>query len=129
MILHDIYTSVLISNNIKANENTLSILYYGSCHIINLTKILSRTGYTIRPNLTINHSYKNEEINRCLDLATANFFFDVENVENMALMFRFTEIFNADLSRWNVGKVENMRGMFNYAVAFNSDLSGWNVKI
>ncbi|SMM98608.1 Chitinase [uncultured Candidatus Thioglobus sp.] len=52
---------------------------------------------------------------------------DVSNVRNMESMFRGAKSFNQDLSSWNVSNVMNMRRMFRSATAFNSDISGWNV--
>ena len=42
-------------------------------------------------------------------------------------MFVRNELFNSDLSKWNVAKVTKMINMFNKAKEFNSDLSKWNV--
>ncbi|MEO9510874.1 MAG: BspA family leucine-rich repeat surface protein [Flavobacteriaceae bacterium] len=51
----------------------------------------------------------------------------VDNVENMANMFRDASSFNQDISSWNVGNVERMDGMFSAASSFNADISGWDV--
>ena len=46
---------------------------------------------------------------------------------NKYLTFSNCNIFNSDLSRWDVSKVTDMGGMFYYCTQFNSDLSKWNV--
>ncbi|WP_285653971.1 BspA family leucine-rich repeat surface protein [Allomuricauda sp. NBRC 101325] len=48
------------------------------------------------------------------------------NVENMYGMFLNADIFNQDISSWDVGKVQNMGAMFAQAPVFNKDISGWN---
>ncbi|WP_188752688.1 BspA family leucine-rich repeat surface protein [Parapedobacter defluvii] len=40
-------------------------------------------------------------------------------------MFRETEVFNQDLSSWDVSKATNMYGMFEEAKVFNGSLVGW----
>ena len=57
------------------------------------------------------------------DLST----WDVSNVTDMSYMFAGTHAFNSDLSTWNVSNVTNMSYMFAGTHAFNSDLSTWNV--
>ena len=42
-------------------------------------------------------------------------------------MFVRNELFNSDLSKWNVAAVTKMKNMFHTAKEFNSDLSKWNV--
>jgi surface protein len=50
-----------------------------------------------------------------------------ENVINMSYMFAGAEIFNQDISRWNVSSVTTMLGMFESATKFNQDISKWDV--
>tara|TARA_Y100000768_G_scaffold384291_1_gene368049 strand:+ start:3 stop:1196 length:1194 start_codon:yes stop_codon:yes gene_type:complete len=45
----------------------------------------------------------------------------------MSRIFYEAEVFNSDLSSWNVSNVNDMSFMFNLAVEFNSDLSNWDV--
>ena len=45
----------------------------------------------------------------------------------MTRMFRQTNVFNCDLSEWDVSSVSDMAGMFPQANAFNCDLSIWDV--
>ncbi len=52
---------------------------------------------------------------------------DVSNVNNMEDMFALAFTFNQDLSNWDVSNVNNMEAMFSIALAFNGDLSNWNV--
>ena len=52
---------------------------------------------------------------------------DVSRVTTMRYMFAWATSFNSDLSKWDVSRVTNMGSMFNYASSFNSDLSEWNV--
>lgn len=52
---------------------------------------------------------------------------DVSNVENMGLMFAWTNNFNSDLSNWDVSNVTNMTSMFSRASSFSSDLSSWDI--
>src|SRR5690606_17061846 len=48
-------------------------------------------------------------------------------VTNMEPMFDWAEIFNQDLSSWDVASVTNMTKMFAHAESFNQDLSTWCV--
>ena len=50
---------------------------------------------------------------------------DVSNVETMEEMFAYS-IFDKDISKWNVICVNNMAGMF-MCSKFNSDISKWDV--
>ena len=42
-------------------------------------------------------------------------------------MFSCANIFNSDISDWDVSNVINMKYMFYCAYAFNSDISSWNI--
>jgi surface protein len=53
---------------------------------------------------------------------------DVRNVTNMQSMFLMS-IINSDISNWDVSKVRNMTNMFAYNNVFNQNLSKWNVKL
>ena len=50
---------------------------------------------------------------------------DVSKVENMSYMFNRSK-FNRDISKWNVSNVTDMRDMFVWS-KFNGDISNWNV--
>ncbi|WQJ53945.1 MAG: hypothetical protein [Wendovervirus sonii] len=52
---------------------------------------------------------------------------DVSNAENMSYMFDMCENFNRDISKWNVANVVDMTGMFSDCRNFNSNISEWNV--
>ncbi|MEO9871501.1 BspA family leucine-rich repeat surface protein [Ekhidna sp.] len=52
---------------------------------------------------------------------------DLSRVTSFFGMFRKTDFFNGDLSRWDVSNVTSMTDVFNGAKAFNSDLSDWDV--
>jgi surface protein len=52
---------------------------------------------------------------------------DLSNLTSLAEMFRYTNSFNVDLSRWDVSGVTDMYAMFYQASAFNRDLSAWDV--
>ncbi|GMH61182.1 hypothetical protein TrST_g12758 [Triparma strigata] len=52
---------------------------------------------------------------------------DVSNVTTMEGMFFKASAFNGDLSSWDVSNVTTMQAMFLEALAFNGDLSSWNV--
>jgi len=52
---------------------------------------------------------------------------DVSNVEEMDGMFYSADAFNQDLSSWNLSNVHNIGGMFELAVSFNQDISAWDV--
>ena len=50
---------------------------------------------------------------------------DVSNVKSMLSMF-YHSSFNGDISKWDVSNVEDMRFMFSQSV-FNKDISDWDV--
>jgi len=55
---------------------------------------------------------------------------DIPNLTNVALlgsMFRNCDVFNGNISTWDVSSVIGMNRMFNNAIAFNQPLSDWNV--
>ena len=52
---------------------------------------------------------------------------DVSNVVSMERMFHGCKIFNQDLSYWDVSEVQNMRGMFHGADKFNQPIGNWDV--
>jgi hypothetical protein len=76
--LTDIYTNICINNNTANKENTFSIVYYGHAHIHTLKKILIKNGYVNKSQPIITRSFEDEEINRCINLEEAGFYFDVE---------------------------------------------------
>ena len=51
---------------------------------------------------------------------------DVSNVRNMSVFLSAAD-FNQDISKWNVSKVTDMSFMFNNAADFNQDIGEWNV--
>lgn len=51
---------------------------------------------------------------------------DLSQVKDTRRMFEYAEIFNADLSDWDMSNVEIYNGMFSGAKNFDSDLSGWD---
>ena len=53
---------------------------------------------------------------------------DVSNVTNMYGMFYGASSFNQDLSAWDVSNVTDMNYMFENATSFNQDLSAWDVR-
>ncbi|MAS29921.1 MAG: hypothetical protein CMC44_04825, partial [Flavobacteriaceae bacterium] len=54
---------------------------------------------------------------------------NVSNVENMSLMFKFTKKFGngGQPMNWTTSSLENMAQMFRNTDAFNQDISGWDV--
>ena len=52
---------------------------------------------------------------------------DLSNVVTTFRMFRGAQSFKQDLSHWNVASVETMNAMFDHATSFASDISAWNV--
>ena len=52
---------------------------------------------------------------------------DVSNVIDMSGMFSYTDSFNEDISNWDVSSVTNMHAMFYSADVFNLDISGWDI--
>ena len=42
-------------------------------------------------------------------------------------MFGLTEVFDGDISKWDVSRATDMWGMFEKANAFNGDISKWDV--
>jgi hypothetical protein len=53
---------------------------------------------------------------------------NVSKVNGMTSMFQNTNMFNQDISRWNVAQSGALSHMFENAKAFNQDLSGWILK-
>ena len=54
---------------------------------------------------------------------------DVSNVTTMEFMFYSASAFNGDLSSWDVSNVTEMAGMFYEAKAFNKDtIKNWNLE-
>ena len=51
----------------------------------------------------------------------------VSRVTDMSEMFKENEMFNNNISDWDVSSVTDMSGMFNYAQNFNQNISNWNV--
>ena len=49
------------------------------------------------------------------------------SVTDLSSMFWGAEVFNQDISGWDVSNVTNMWGMFGFASGFNQDISGWDV--
>lgn len=54
-------------------------------------------------------------------------YWDVSSVTDMSGMFYDARLFNGDISNWDTSSVINMSGMFSSASAFNSDISNWDV--
>src|SRR5699024_175293 len=50
---------------------------------------------------------------------------DLANGCSLYAMFRDTEVFDQDLSSWDVSSVSDMSSMFGEAKAFNGSLVGW----
>ncbi len=53
---------------------------------------------------------------------------NLSSVTNLTEMFRNTDLFNSDLSSWDVSNIITMRRMFRFAEAFNGNISGWDVR-
>ena len=53
---------------------------------------------------------------------------DVSNVTNMTGVFAECRNFNQDISSWDVSKATSMHGMF-YQSNFNNDISNWDPKL
>jgi surface protein len=51
---------------------------------------------------------------------------NLSNVTDISFMFRDTNVFNGDISGWDVSSVQNMQHLFNNAFAFNQNLNSWN---
>ena len=52
---------------------------------------------------------------------------NVSNVTNMEALFYNASKFNGDISQWNVSEVTSMGALFYNAVSFNQPLKDWNV--
>ena len=52
---------------------------------------------------------------------------DVSNVKDMSYMFYGCKDFNSDISKWDVSNVRSMSYMFYGCTKFNQDISKWNV--
>ncbi|MDN3442320.1 BspA family leucine-rich repeat surface protein [Psychrobacter sp. APC 3279] len=52
---------------------------------------------------------------------------DVSNVTSMASMLQGCELFNQDISGWDVSNVTSLSSMLARCNLFNQDISGWNV--
>ena len=51
---------------------------------------------------------------------------DTSRVRNMRAMFLSTKTFNQDIGNWNTARVTDMQSMFSNAQAFNQDIGGWD---
>ncbi|CAL6323032.1 unnamed protein product [Bathycoccus prasinos] len=51
---------------------------------------------------------------------------DTSRVRNMRSMFASTKTFNQDIGNWNTARVTEMQSMFSNAQAFNQDIGGWD---
>ena len=51
----------------------------------------------------------------------------MSKVTDMTQMFKFTDVFNGNISSWDVSSVTLMEGLFNMALEFNQDISNWDV--
>ena len=51
------------------------------------------------------------------------------SITSTSSMFSYNNLFNQDISEWNVSKVVSMDYMFSLATSFNQDLSGWDVSL
>lgn len=52
---------------------------------------------------------------------------NVSRAKDMDAMFQNTSIWNDDLSAWDVSRVQTMHAMFSYTDGFDGDVSAWNV--
>ena len=52
---------------------------------------------------------------------------NLSNVTSLRSAFSGCNVFNGDLSNWDVSNVTTMRFMFSQAFAFNQDIGGWDV--
>jgi uncharacterized protein (TIGR02145 family) len=52
---------------------------------------------------------------------------DLLNVTDLYGMFEATDIFNGDISTWDVSNVTRLTRMFAHAISFNRDLNNWDV--
>jgi uncharacterized repeat protein (TIGR02543 family) len=51
---------------------------------------------------------------------------DMSNVTNMTRMFQLAAKFNQDIGNWDVSKVKDMTSVFESATSFNQDIGSWN---
>ena len=52
---------------------------------------------------------------------------DLSVVTDMSSMFYYAEIFNQDISNWDVSHIINMSELFMFSKKFNQDISNWDV--
>src|SRR5690625_875271 len=52
---------------------------------------------------------------------------DMTKYESLAQLFQSCDQFNQDISSWDVSNIKSMSGMFVGASSFNQDISGWDV--
>ena len=88
----------------------------------------SNAGGVVRPTSKIDLM---NEIEKRLDRGQYNLNdIDTSKITDMSLLFSSfltRDLYNIDMSRWDVSKVTNMSGMFYFCTKFNSDLSSWDV--
>lgn len=53
---------------------------------------------------------------------------DMSRITEVTGMFRYAKTFNSNISNWQVGQVEQFFGMFDGALDFNQNLSNWDVR-
>jgi len=53
---------------------------------------------------------------------------DVSSVTDMGYMFYNSQVFNQNIGTWDTSNVENMEKMFSFAKNFNANINRWNVE-
>ncbi len=126
----DFYSDGFFTSQIKAlnKEKLVNIIKYAmekhgnECDL----NFIDTSGITDMKRLFAAHDEESNVDGYGFDLFNGDISkWDVSNVQNMCMMFYGSQ-FNGDISRWNVGKVTEMGWMFAKS-QFDDDISEWDV--
>jgi len=111
--------NVTIINKLYLNDIDdirISPCFTGGCTIVNIRGNFNHLGYL-------------DEFSKTHDIIEIiNFNNLYHNITNLSFLFSNNNIFNQDISNWEVSNIVNMTGMFLYATSFNKSISNWNVQ-
>ncbi|NME70896.1 BspA family leucine-rich repeat surface protein [Flammeovirga aprica] len=119
-------------NHLYAPRNIVDVVQWGDVHFTSMEHSFQ--------HCLLLESFSAQDLPDLSDVANMNFIFsgsqvfngdlsqwDVSTIQTFRSAFYRATNFNGDLSNWNVSSATNMRHMFDQATSFNGDLSSWDV--